>query len=85
MLNPHHRPAMVGSIIGALLMLCLVLVACYFLRRHRQGKLIRRQKTNMFRDLLARRGVLAAPEGNDMKKDNPEDLAYEADHVVTKQ
>jgi hypothetical protein len=76
---------MVGSIIGALLMLCLVLVACYFLRRHRQGKLIRRQKTNLFRDLLARRGVLAAPEGNDMKKGDPEDLGYEHDHAVTKQ
>ncbi len=76
---------MVGSIIGALLMLGLVLVAMYFLRRRRQGQLIRQQKTNIFRDLLAKRGVLAAPEGNDLKKGTPEDFNHERDHDATKQ
>jgi len=64
---------MVGSIIAALLMVCLVAVTCYFLRRRRQGKLIRQQKLKLFRDLLAKRGVLAAPVGTDMKKGDPGD------------
>lgn len=76
-------PAMVGSIIGALLMLGLVLVALYFLRRRRKVKLIRQQKTNVFRDLLARRGVLS-PESNDMKKGTPRNSTQERDNDATK-
>ncbi|KAG8855180.1 hypothetical protein FRB91_002600 [Serendipita sp. 411] len=52
----------VGSILGALLLLGLAFLAFYFLRQRRQGKLIRQQKTRGFRDLLARKGVITSPE-----------------------
>ncbi|KAG8812130.1 hypothetical protein FRC17_002176, partial [Serendipita sp. 399] len=60
-----HRPnsvgPIVGSILGALILLGFALLMLYFLRQRRQGKLIRQQKLSGFRDLLARKGIIASP------------------------
>lgn len=73
----HQRPrsrtlsagALAGIIVSGLVSLGLILLGMYFLRKRRQGKLIRRQKLNLFKGLLIKRGVLRSQEDHTKKGD----------------
>lgn len=51
-----------GLVVGSLLLVGICFLALYFLRQRRRGQLVRQQKTNLFRDILARRGILSNPD-----------------------